>query len=467
MRIWFSNVLLLAVALAGGGAHADPAPPDTAPATPSPSPATPPAPDTVAPPAAPEDYAIHGQTTFTDQYHPAFASAHSGRNSLDPGSRGNETWDVTLYGGWRPWRGAELWVDPEVDQGYGISNTVGLAAYSSGEAYKIGASVPYVRIPRLFLRQTIDLGGETTAVAPDLNVLGGSTTANRVVATIGKFGVVDVFDTNTYGQGPRTGFLNWAAINAGAFDYVADAWGFTYGASLEWYQDWWTLRAGVFDGSVAPNSKFLETRFGAQFQMVQEAEARYTIAGQAGKVKILGFETRAKLATFSQLAAFYAANPDDTIEQAEVVRHLRNKFGGEINLEQAITADLAAFMRASFNDGRTESYEFTDITRSISTGLTLAGTSWNRPDDSIGIVAIINNTSHVLKEYLAAGYYGILIGDGRLTNAAPEQVIEAYYSFLVHKGVSVTADYQVANHPAYNSDRGPVSILGMRLHAQF
>ena len=435
-------------------------------AAPAPGPA--PQPDATASALPAEEiYAFHGQTTLTEQYHPAFSSAYRGPNSLDPGSRGDETWDVTLYAGVRPWKGAEIWVNPEVDQGFGLSNTVGIAGFSSAEAYKVGSAEPYVRVPRLFFRQTIDLGGDRQGLDPDLNRLGGTQTANHLVLWFGKFGVTDVFDTNAYAHDARNDFMNWSIVDGGAFDYAADAWGFTYGTAAEWYQNWWVLRAGIFDGSVTPNSKFLEFPLGRQLQIVAEAEADYTVFGHKGKAKLLGFQTRAKLATFPELEAYYAANPQGDIVTAEVARHLRNKFGGEINLEQQITADMGAFLRASLGDGRTEAYDFSDIDRSLSLGLSSNGNRWRRGDDTVGIAGVVNNISKARKDYLETGDLGVLVGDGKLTNAGPEQIIETYYSFSLHKGVEITADYQFVNNPAYNRDRGPVSIFGARLHAQF
>ena len=418
-------------------------------------------------PATPETWAIHGQTTFVDQYHPAFSSAYRGPNSLDPGSRGDETWDVTLYGGLRPWQGAEVWVNPEVDQGFGLSNTLGLAGFSSAEAYKVGQADPYVRLQRVFFRQTIDLGGEVQGVDPDLNQLGGLQTANRIVFTAGKFSVVDVFDTNKYAHDPRNDFLNWSIVDAGAFDYAADAWGYAYGAAAEWYQGWWALRTGYFQGSVTPNSKFLDTAIGHQFQVVAEAEGRYTVYDQPGKVKLLGFDTHARLGTFSELEAFLATDPGASNTGLQAARKLHNKAGGSINVEQQITDDLGIFLRGSFDDGRTESDDFTDIDRSLSVGLSLAGKRWNRANDTVGAAFVVNTISKARKDYLAQGGLGILVGDGKLLNAGPEQIFEAYYSLAVVKGVNLSADYQVANHPAYNVDRGPVSIFGARLHAQF
>ncbi len=198
-----------------------------------------------------------------------------------------------------------------------------------------------------------------------------------------------------------------------------------------------------------------------------EAEARYRLFGQDGRVKLLGFMTRARLGTFPELEAYYAANPGANIVTAEVVRHLRNKFGGEINVEQPVTADLGAFLRASLSDGRTEAYDFTDVDRSLSLGASSAGTRWNRPDDTVGLAGVVNTISKAHKDYLEMGDLGVLVGDGRLTHAGPEQILETYYSFALRKNIEVTADYQFVNNPGYNRDRGPVSILGARFHAQF
>jgi high affinity Mn2+ porin len=134
-----------------------------------------------------QPWSLHGQSTFVTQYHPGFRSAFRGPNSLDPHEQARETFDLTLYGGFRPWSGAELWINPEIDQGFGLSNTFGVAGYLSGEAYKIGASDPYARLPRVFLRQTINLGGGPANIEAGLNQLAGTQTANRIVLTAGKF----------------------------------------------------------------------------------------------------------------------------------------------------------------------------------------------------------------------------------------------------------------------------------------
>jgi high affinity Mn2+ porin len=457
---WPAGAFLAALALLGLTRSAVASPPDLAPQD-APAASVPAEID-----IAPEGWAIHGQATNVWQYHPGFASRiPPGPNSLDSGSRGNETVSVTLYGGVRLWPGAEAWVNPEIDQGFGLSNTLGIAGFPSGEAYKVGASDPYVKLPRLFLRQTIGLGGDTETVDPDINLLGGTQAANRVVVTIGKFSVVDVFDTNKYAHDPRNDFLNWLAVDAGAFDYAADAWGFTVGAAAEWYQDWWTIRTGLFDETAVPNSKFLATPLGKQSQAVVELEARYHLLEQPGAVRLLFAGTRAIMASYGEAVANGQALGE--APTGEGVRRLRNKTALSLNIEQQVLEDLGFFLRASQQTPGIEAYAFTDVSQSVSTGLSLAGTRWRRPDDTVGVVGIIDLASRSMRQYLAAGGVGILVGDLQLRNSGPEQIVETYYKFSVMPGVSVTADYQFIANPGYDRDRGPVSVLGGRLHAQF
>jgi high affinity Mn2+ porin len=411
-----------------------------------------------------EAWAIHGQATFTDQYHPAFSADYNGPESLDPGSRGDETFDADLYAGVRPWSGAELWLNPEIDQGFGLSNTLGIAAFPSAEAYKVGSAAPYVRVPRLFLRQTIALGGAAQTTGADLYTLAGTTTADRLVFTLGKFGVPDVFDTNAYAHDPRQDFMNWAMVDTGSFDYAADAWGFSYGAAAEWYQDWWALRAGAFALSRVPNSKALDTG-GGQDQYVAEAEERHTLWGRHGTLKLLGFVTRGRMGDYLDAVAL----ADQTGGPANIaaVRKYRSRAGIALNLEQAIDDDLGFFMRAGDSEGGREAYEFTDIDKSFAVGLSLKGTRWGRPDDTIGLATVIDDISRRARDFLADGGLGILVGDGKLANSAPEQVLETYYSYAVRSYLHLTADYQFVDNPAYDRDRGPVSILGARLHFQY
>jgi high affinity Mn2+ porin len=405
---------------------------------------------------------VHGETAFIEQYAAPFRAPYRGQNSLDPNS-GRETWPTSLYVGARLWQGAELWFEPELGQGFGLSNTVGIAGFTSGAAYRVGSSVPYPRIQRTFLRQTIDLGGAAQKVDADLSHFAGSQTADRLIITIGKFSVTDIFDINKYATNPRVDFMNWALVNAGTFDYAADAWGYTYGAAAEWYRGDWTVRSGLFDLSLVPNGEELDPTF-EQFQWVGEIERRYQLWGHPGKIAVTGYLTRGRMGTFADAIAL--AQATGMPAGIAAVRQYRSRGGVDMNVEQEVTSDLGVFMRAGWANGDVEPYEYTDIDRTVAAGFQLKGTKWGRPDDTFGLAGIVNGISAAHQAFLNAGGLGILVGDGMLPHPGPEGIIETYYQFPVYAW-SVAFDYQFVVNPAYNRDRGPVSVLAARLRKQF
>jgi high affinity Mn2+ porin len=408
------------------------------------------------------DWAVHAQTTFVQQYAFPFRAPYRGTNSLDSGA-GRETWDATFYLGWKPWRGAELWINPEIDQGFGLSGTVGVAGFPSGEAYKLGANYPYTRLPRMFLRQTINLGGESEKVEAGANQFAATNTANRMVLTVGKFSFSDIFDNNKYAHDPRADFLNWTLVDTGSLDYAADAWGYTYGAAAEWYQGRWAFRVGLLDLSIVPNSTELDPTF-QQFQWIGEVERRYEINGQPGKLGLTGFVSHGRMGLFDEAVrlAILTGNAADIA----AVRRFQNRTGVAFNLEQQLSPDLGFFARGGVSDGRFETYEFTDVDRTIAAGIVLSGKGWGHPDHSVGFAGVINGISRQHEDFLNAGGLGILVGDGILPHPGTERIIETYYSFPILSW-RATVDYQFVNNPAYNQDRGPVSIIATRLHAQF
>jgi high affinity Mn2+ porin len=421
---------------------------------------------TAAPDWAPnlDNVNFHGQLTFTWQGYPPFHSPYQGPNSLPGSGQGRETSDATFYAGVRLWQGAELWLNPEIDQGFGLADTLGVAGFTSGEAYKVGFADPYARLPRAFIRQTIDLGGDSVKLEAAANQFAGSQTANRLVLTVGKFAVTDVFDTNKYAHDPRSDFMNWTIIDTGTFDYAADAWGYTYGAAAEWYQGDWTVRGGLFDLSTVPNSEDLDPQFG-QFQWVGEIERRYELWGQPGKLAITGFLTRGRMGSFDDAIALAAVTggPADIA----AVRHYNSRGGVSFNLEQQLTEDLGLFMRGGVANGNVEPYEFTDVDRTVAAGLSLAGKRWGRPDDTVGIAGVVNDITNTHVAFLNAGGLGILVGDGMLPHPGPEQIVEAYYSYALTSATKLTADYQFIVNPGYNTDRGPVNVFSGRFHWQF
>lgn len=407
--------------------------------------------------------AIHGQYTLVAQGVGSFASPYMGDNSLAP-RQVKATNDVTLYLGARPWQGAEIWVNPEIDQGFGLSNTLGAGGFPSAEAYKVGQFSPYFKLQRAFLRQTIALGGSALALDAGINQLRGVTTANRVVITAGKMGVGDVFDTNRYAHDPRGDFLNWSLVDTGSFDYAANAWGYTYGVAAEWYQGPWTLRAGLYNLSKVPNGIALESDF-RQNAIIVEGERRFSLGGHPGAVRVTAFRNRGRFARFDDALAL--ARATGQAPDLAPVRTMRDRLGIAMNAEQEITANLGLFLRAGYSDGTIETYDFTDIDRTVALGAALQGKAWGRPQDTVALAGVVNGISSAHQRWLAAGGLGVLVGDGALPDPGNEQIVEAYYAFRPVGWGSLTFDYQHIANPGYNRDRGPANVFALRVHAGF
>jgi len=417
------------------------------------------------PPAPAEDWSVHFQSTGVWQGYPGFHSPFQGPNSLPGGGEARETISGTAFLGRRlPWEGGELYFNPEFNQGFGLDRTLGVAGFPNGEAQKAGFNTPKPNVARLFLRQTFGLGGAKEMIEDGANQIARTVDVSRVTVTAGKFAATDIFDDNAYAHDPRTTFLNWSLWEAAAWDYPADQKGYTDGVAIELNQQDWALRGGWFLQPKIANERDLEPRFWRAFGAVAELETRHELRGEPGKLRFLVFANRAHMGNLEQAVALAA----ETGAAADIaaVRNYRWKAGFAVNLEQAVSDDLGVFSRLSWNDGRTEAWAFTDVDRSFSLGTSLKGTSWRRPNDTIGLAGVVNELSKVHRNFFAAGGTGILVGDGRL-NYAPEGIIEAYYSYRVVEPVALSLDYQFIGNPAYDQDRGPVHVFAARLHVEF
>ena len=412
---------------------------------------------------AQDDWAVNGQLTNITQKHSDFMAPYSGAQSLNPHGGAEETSDMTMMLGRRLWAGAEIWFASEIDQGFGFENTLGLAGFSNGGAYKVGANTPYLRFPKLFIRHVVSLSGENSDVAAGPTQFAENIASNNLTFTVGKFSVTDIFDTNSYAHDPRADFLNWSVIDAGSYDYAADSWGYTWGGSVEWTQDWWTLRGGFFQLSPKPNGKIVRVNFGENSTNL-ELETRHVWLNHPGKIKLLAWINEGNMASYYDAVLY--GQQTNTIPAVEPVRRYSSRPGIVFNLEQELTSDAGVFVRASANRGAKETYEFTDINQSISTGLMIQGDTWARHEDSIGIAFVQNRLFGEAQNYFSAGGLGVLIGDGKL-NYAPEKIMELFYSLHLCSSTILTLDYQHFNNPAYNQDRGPVSVYGLRVHMNF
>jgi high affinity Mn2+ porin len=412
------------------------------------------------------NWEFHAQTTFIYQGYPGFQAPYSGANSFTPQGQARETFTASAFFGFRLWEGGELYYNPELLQGFGLSSTVGAGGFPNGEAQKSDFLYPRYNTSRLFVRQTFGLGGEQEDVESEANQLSGKRDISRLTIQVGKFSVKDLFDNNTYSSDPREHFLNWSLWAAGAFDYPADKLGLTYGVAGEFNQKTWTLRTGYFLVPDTANSNNFDPKAFARGGYIAELEMRYAVFSQPGKLRLIGWVNSDFSGSYRDALDLATTMPGlDPTAALVATRQGRVKYGYVVNLEQAVSNTVGLFGRWSWNDGRNEIMAFTDIDASLSGGVSIKGKVWGRPDDTIGVGGAINTLSKDHRDYLAAGGLGILVGDGKL-NYRPEQILEAYYAIGLAKALTLTLDYQYMVNPAYNADRGPISFVAVRLHAE-
>jgi hypothetical protein len=334
----------------------------------------------------------------------------------------------------------------------------------------------------VFVRQTIDLGGARVDKTSAPMQLGGHTSSRRIVLTVGKFSALDVLDKNAFAGDIRRQFLNMAFMTHAAWDFAADARGYTWGGIAELYFDGWALRVGRLAVPLHPNQLALDYKVWDYYGDQAELEHDHTLFGQAGAVRVVGYHNHLNMARFDEASAAHRADPSKNAAACGALfnygstnasapdlcwaRRPNDKLGIGINVEQHLRDDLGVFFRGMYSDGQTEVYAFTSTDASLSFGVLSGGSFWHRPDDSAGAAFGVGWISKEHATYLGEGGVDGFIGDGNI-KAAAESVIEVFYSLNLTKPLWLTADYQHITNPAYNSDRGPVDIFSGRLHAEF
>jgi high affinity Mn2+ porin len=415
----------------------------------------------------PPPYAVGGQVTVVWQHLPDFRSPYEGPHSLRPGPEDAVSHSYTLYTGIRllPW--LDAYVDPEMIRGNGISDGLGLAGYTNGEVIRNPAAGTDPYLARAFLRATVPLGSESEETKPDALHVGGSSPTRRLVFTGGVLSAADVFDTNRYANSTRLQFLNWSFINDTAWDFAADTRGYTRGVAIEWINPTWTVRVGAFQMPTVANGLNLDPDLLDAHGDQAEVEVRPTlVVGRPLVVRLMGYQNHADMGDYRRalaIAATTGTTPDITRTREPGTR----KYGVTLNVEQPLTEDgnTGLFGRFGWNDGRTETFAYTEADWTATAGVQIGGTPWRRPDDHVGIAIGANGLSDAHADYLAAGGLGFELGDGRLAYR-PETIVEAYYLLQVVRWVGLTVDYQFIADPGHNEARGPVSVVSLRLHAE-
>jgi high affinity Mn2+ porin len=423
-------------------------------------------PDAIELPKA-EGFSLHLQSTFLPQGNLPYEKSLG--DPADGQGHSTETWTMTAYFGARLWEGGEIYLNPETFHGFALRDfsprEVALyASVGNGEAQKGGRWDIDYYVARAYYSHTFGFGGEQEDIKDDLNQIAGKKDVSRLTVTFGRFAVNDFFDANAYAHDPRSQFMNWSLWEAGAFDYAADVKGYTIGAMAELNQKDWALRGGYFMLPVRPNALALDDDVARHGSVIVELEKRYELFSQPGKARLIGWENTGNSGNYAEAAA---VSPPPASPDIEATQKTRTKVGYAINIEQALTKDLGAFFRYSWNDGKTELCCFTDIQESVSGGFSLRGAAWGRPNDTVGIGGALNEISPALRRHFAAGGQGLLIGNGALPSYAGEKAFETYYSYVATDNLTVSADYQLIGNAAYFGGRGAIDVFSGRVHVQF
>lgn len=410
-----------------------------------------------------ERFSIHAQATVINQYKPTFHAPYSGQNSLRTQEENQASITSTVYLGLRLWKGASIYLNPEIAGGSGLSKALGIASATNGETFRIGSPAPQIYLARLYYKQIFALSEKTIYEPADANQLAVYQPEKYLAITIGKIGVTDFFDDNKFSHDPRTQFMSWGLMANGAWDYPANTRGYTPSIVLEYVSPKHELRYGISLVPVTANGNEMNWNVSKANSQTLEYTHRHTIGGKAGAIRALAFFTTGHMGNYEESIKQNPTAPDITATRA----YGHTKYGFGINAEQDLTNNLGMFLRASWNDGNNETWAFTEIDRSASAGLSLNGSRWKRKKDVVGIAVIVSGISKPHRNYLQSGGTGFMLGDGNL-NYAWEQLLECYYSAeLIKDQFYVSGAYQFLLNPGYNKDRqGPVHVFSLRMHVK-
>lgn len=383
------------------------------------------------------------QATIISQYHPKFSADYTGDNSLQPNSESATSLTSTLYINYHFNKNTQIIFTPEVAGGKGLSGATGVAGFPNGEIFRVGEPTPKVYIARLALEKSFDLKND-----------------NKLRFVVGKYSLADYFDNNPIAHDPRAQFMNWSLMSSGAWDYPANVRGYTMGLLAEYiFRNNWSLRANYALEPTMANGTDLSYKMGKDFGLTFEIQKDFYKEGDLfTRVMVLGYRNQAPMVPY-RLAI------QENVNLTEISGVRNTKYGLSLNLYQKLSEHLSGFVRTSWNDGKNETWAFTEIDNSLSGGVNVNGKLWHRPDDNFGIALVTNGISKDHQNYLKDGHYGFIIGDGNL-NYGRETALEAYYNLCFMKYYNLSADYQFVNHPAYNQSRGPVSFFSLRFHFQ-
>jgi hypothetical protein len=410
---------------------------------------------------------LSGQANFIFQTHPPFHAPYSGQNSLDPNYEKATSRVLTLYTGVRLNDSTELLVDIEEAGGAALSTGLGMAGAPNLDIVRNPSLSKAPYLARGIIHKVFALSGDKIENSRTFLSLFDELPRRRVEVRFGKFSMADFFDLNTVGSDTHFQFLNWTTDNNGAYDYAADTRGYTVGLVADYEDRNWGFRfAEALMPKVANGIDLVWRPWQVHADNWEYELRRGIIPGKSGVVRLLAYTNYANMGIYRDAIAQFeqgrVARPDITNHPW----HITRKYGFGINMEQTLTRNFIAFGRFGWNNGKTESFAYTEVDQTFEAGLGARGAKWHRRQDRAGVALVTNAICKDHQTYLADGGYGFLIGDGRL-NYGRENIVETYYTAHVYRGIYVAPGLQHIQNPGYNRDRGPVLVPSFRGHVEF
>ncbi|PZP50897.1 MAG: carbohydrate porin [Pseudopedobacter saltans] len=409
---------------------------------------------------------LHFQVTYINQTKPRMRSLYSDSLSLLGPKENQNSMTATAFIGVKLWKGGYVFVNPEVAGGSGLSGAQGMGGSSNGETFRVGNPSPTLYLARAYIEQTFPLSKKTEEQVDDENQLEMQVPDDYLKITVGKFSLADMFDNNEMSNTPRTQFMNWALMNNGSWDFAANVRGYTYIAAAELDYGFLNYKLAFANLPKVANGADLNTKISQELAINAQVTAKYKIKNYLGHLGVLYFNNKADMGDYAEALAIAktSGNIPSVINTRQQGRH---KYGFGLNVDQELPHDIGLFGRFGWNNGKTETWNFTEIDNTASVGANVNGGLWHRIHDVLGLAVVSNGLSKDHRDYLAAGGYGFILGDGKL-NYARENVLEFFYNFKpTDKPLWITGDYQLGVNPGYNKDRGPANIFSLRVHTEF
>jgi hypothetical protein len=413
---------------------------------------------------------LGAQATGIYQNVPAFHSPYAGEKSFlfDHSFKQQLTQTYGLYFGSQLTESLQAYADFEMFRGSGPAGGLGLGGYSNGDVIRAGpanlGSDPY--LARLYVRYTIPLSAEMTPpLERGMDQMPLREHVDRIEIKAGKVAPTDDFDQNRYANNQRTMFFNYAFLFNTAWDYASDTRGYSIGFSVAIVHPTWRLIFGSYQVPTTRNGYQLDSEIyrarGDNIELSLAPRSTGTV------IRLLAFHNQGRMGDYREAMAIGATTKSvpDTVADEQPGR---TKYGFGLNIEQPVANDgeTGLFARLGWANGTNSNWSYTEVDRQGSMGLQVSGRNWKRPEEQFGIGYGVQGITGSHRHYLEQGGIGMLVGDGALAYAY-ERVFETYYRFQLGRHVQLSPDFQYIANPAYNHDRGPVKIYGLRLRMYY